>query len=385
MSIKTAIVTSYRGAAPILDSFLRYHLSLGFDHIFLFCDDPEDPGTEIARRYPAVIVVPHDEELRGRWRETPLYRERAEWFETYLDREVQARQVLNVEVAAGMALERGIDWLLHIDADELFHCPGTTVAEHFRRLSEQGCSAIRYVNHEAAPEDPDVVDPFLEVTLFKKHPRLLPGQVYSEEQRRVIGSIPGCPRHFFHFYRNGKSAARVAPGLHPRGVHGFSTAVERQRLYRFQRWLAGKAPFRWLREKGLAPGLRRFLLREGVVRAGGAADPAVLHYPCCTFEVFWEKYRILGRFDDRWFGRTEIRVGGESTHLDSRDVVMQGDMELAEAFYRERFVLRKEDAERLLENGLALRIRGPAELLAAPEPGPHRQISNLEPAPAIPA
>ncbi|HEX7240881.1 MAG TPA: glycosyltransferase family 2 protein, partial [Longimicrobiaceae bacterium] len=344
MSTKTAIVTTYRGAADILDSFLSYHLALGFDHIFLFSDDPEDPGTEIARRHPAVTVVPTDDDLRARWRRTPLYRSRRRWIEKYLYREVMARQMLNVEVAVGMAVERGVDWLLHIDVDELFYSPAATVAEHFREMTEKGFAAVRYMNLEAAPEKADVVDCFREVTLFKVPSHFHPGRTFSQEQRKVMQSIPNCPARLFNYYEIGKSAARVTPGLRPDGVHDFFPEVEHPRLYHVQRWLGERNPFRWLRRRGLAPRLRKLLLREGAAPIAVRATPAILHYPCCTFDVFWQKYRARGRFADRWFGKYDIRAVLGSTHLDSRDVVQQGDPELARKFFRERFVLRKEDA-----------------------------------------
>lgn len=380
MSMKTAIVTTHRGAAPILDAFLRYHLSLRFDHVFLFADDPGDAGTEIARRYPGVTVVPNDEDLHRRWRRTPLYRSRRKWVETYLHREVMVRQTLNVEVAIEMALESGVDWLLHIDADELFHCPETTVAEHFLGLGEKGIAGARYLNFEGVPESPDVADCFREVTLFKVPPRTLPGGTLSVEQRELVKSIPGFPEGFFHFYANGKSAARVAPGLRPAGVHNFTPTVRLQQLYVVQQWLAGGRTVRWLRQKGLVPGLRRVLLREGVFPVALRSTPAILHYPCCTFEVFWDKYRALGQFADSWFGKVDIRSAVGSTHLDSRDVVAQGDREGAKSFYRERFVMQQEDAARLVESGLAVRIHGPSELLARTRPGPPAAAEALLPA-----
>jgi hypothetical protein len=37
------------------------------------------------------------------------------------------------------AVRDGVTWLLHIDADELFHCPESrSVVEHFRELSRDG-------------------------------------------------------------------------------------------------------------------------------------------------------------------------------------------------------------------------------------------------------
>ena len=71
-----------------------------------------------------------------------------------------------------------------------------------------------------------------------------------------------------------------------------------------------------------------------------AADgPTVLHYCSCGLENWREKYRRLGRFGDRWWGRVPIRI---PAHLQSRDVLLEeGGAEegraeegRAEAYYR---------------------------------------------------
>ena len=41
----------------------------------------------------------------------------------FVHEEVQSRQILNAEHALYRAAERGLTWLLHIDADELFYVP----------------------------------------------------------------------------------------------------------------------------------------------------------------------------------------------------------------------------------------------------------------------
>lgn len=320
-SVRTAIVTTHRAPVSLLDAFTKYHLALGFDNIFLFADDPADPARPAAASDSRVVVVPRDAELRRRWQETHTY-QHAGWARAYMEREVMARQTLNVAVAVEMARERHIDWLLHIDADELFHCRHATVAEHFSRLSHLGLASVRYLNHEAVPERPDVVDCFREVTLFKHNPRLLHRPL--PEYESVLEAIPACAGGYFHFYTNGKSAARVTPDLRPDGVHQF-TALPRATV----------------------------------------THPAILHYACCTFEIFWAKYRALGNFGDKWFGATDIRDAIGSTHLDSRDAVGHGDRNLAAAFYQSRFVAREQDAALLIDHGLAARVHEPSAIIAA--------------------
>jgi hypothetical protein len=94
----------------------------------------------------------------------------------------------------------------------------------------------------------------------------------------------------------------------------------------------------------------------------------VLHYTCCGFEQFWRKYRTLGPFADKWFGRIDIRAAvGSSLHLEARDIVATGDREQALAFYRERIAMEdRERCEALIREGLLTRHSGPRLALSAP-------------------
>jgi hypothetical protein len=327
LKTRAAIVTTLRDADPVIDSFIIYHLLIGFDHIFLFFDDPRDPSIAKARKYRNVTVVSHDGVLRRMWKQTRLYAEDQQLRE-FLDREVMARQILNVEVAIGLAMENHLDWLLHIDVDELFYCPGQSVTEHFGSLSVSGIQQINYLNYEAIPERVGIEDYFKEVVLFKKNPQALSGGWFNEAQIDVIRSIEILPDTFFLFYGNGKSAARVTQDLLPAGVHDF--------------WSL--------------PDQKSELLKE----------PVILHYPCCGFEHFWRKYKNLGRFADKWFDEINIAETGNQFHIEARDVVSRNDREIAKDFYEKRVVLS--DAQRiriLVENDLCCFIYEPSTLIAS--------------------
>jgi hypothetical protein len=94
----------------------------------------------------------------------------------------------------------------------------------------------------------------------------------------------------------------------------------------------------------------------------------ILHYACCGFEAFLQKYARLGGFDDRWFGRDDIAAAIGPLHLDSRDAVARGD-EAALDFYRRRIAI--EDpvrAQALVDEGILVRFPQPARLLARLQP-----------------
>lgn len=335
--MSVAIVTTLRGAGPVLESFVRHHLALGFGLLYLFFDDPLDRGLAWAKSVgdSRIVVQERGPALEDAWRRCAQYG----YYSPHVEREVMARQCLNAEVAVQQAQTAGIDWLLHIDADELFHAPGQDAASHFAFLSSAGIERAVYPNLEALPESEDIDDYFREVTLFKTNRNLLPGGRLSPAQERLVREVVRWPSGGFNFYSNGKSAARVRPGLVPDGVHRFHKT-------RFPR-----------------PGQERVAAAPPPVERV-IADARILHYACCGFDAFCEKYRILGPFADRWFGRVDIRDSIGDFHLQARDVVAAGDVERARAFYRQRAMLDdRATIDALLEAGLLARIDGPANML----------------------
>ena len=332
MHSRVAIVTTLRNTGrAVLDSFIRYHVQLGFAHLYLFFDDPEDDAIPSAGRHTAVSVIRNDERLRERWRSTRCFALRGHDLSPkhgVVDGDlVMLRQQMNVEIAVQLGLEQRMDWLLHIDADELFYCARQPIAQHFQSLVDRGIACVSYCNHEAVPEKVDMEDFFREATLFKRNRDAWPEVKLDPRQRALFRSASQLDKGFFRFYANGKSAARLSPDLSARGVHDFS-------------------------------------IPEGARRTRENEDPVILHYPCCGFQHFWNKYRTLGRFADLWDNQHSIRDAIGSFHLESRDIVMQGVPAAARAFYERRMVLQDHQViDCLIDAGLALRIDGPANML----------------------
>jgi hypothetical protein len=322
---RAAIVSTLRNAGAVVDSFIAYHSAIGFAHFFLYFDDPKDPDLHRLAALPNVTAIPHDATLREAWKRLPQYPNQSPFLET----EVMSRQVLNAEHAIGLARALGLDWLLHIDLDELFYLPSGTLGAHFARLEQQGMEAVNYLNYEAVPEKLDVGDYFREVDLFKIQPTLLRG--VTAAAFAFAHTVPQMLPSIFHFYGTGKSAMNLsAPEMRPFGVHFFERAG---------------APYRAIQD------LSGF----------------ILHYPCCGFEHFWTKYATLGRFGDRWWGRDDIK-SLVPVHLESRDVVCSGDRAAAREFYRRRFAI--EDAatvNTLLRHNLLTRFTQPRRILQKAE------------------
>ena len=166
-----------RDNASSLDSFICYNLALGFSMLFLYADDPEDEAVVVARRYPAdrVLLRTHDATLREEWRRLPSWGR----LQLYAATEVQARQMLNAEHAMQRSLALGLDFLLHVDSDELLYFPraaagaggaAAALGAHLRELAARGALQFTYRNLEAVPEAEECADALRAVSLFKQHP-----------------------------------------------------------------------------------------------------------------------------------------------------------------------------------------------------------------------
>lgn len=56
--MKTAICTCIKDEQAYLKEWLDYHLSLGFDHIYLYEDDGSKPHNDIVKDYNNVTLLP---------------------------------------------------------------------------------------------------------------------------------------------------------------------------------------------------------------------------------------------------------------------------------------------------------------------------------------
>lgn len=315
--MKIAIVTTVRAANNLLESFLDYHLSIGFDRIYLFFDDPKE-YTEQFNMEGKICLIKSDGHLFKKWQESKLYPR----LQNFISDDVMTRQLLNASVAIDMALDDQVEWLLHIDIDELFfYQNGKGVRPHFLDLSNRKADFVTYVNHEAIPEKLMIDNCFLEVSLFKRNVKDL-----TDVQKNAIFN-DDCFRNgteYFNFYMGGKAAARVQPGVIPDGVHDFTFEATKALLSHDTVY------------SQLNP-----------VRVS-YSDPCILHFPCCGFNNFWSKYKLLGNFSDQWFGVYEIS-SILPKHVQSRDVVLRGDVQAAKRFYEENFVKKFVDKRDVYE------------------------------------
>jgi len=237
-----SIVSTFNGAfSPSFASWLIYYQHIGVSHFYLFCEHASQTDfQEFERSVGDFLATPKAHLLTVKlvWKggkissigritkkSARLYCENPEicervvkegwltgWFDLRCNGELFVRQSLNMEEAIVMALEDNVQWLAHIDGDELIY-PGFVEGEEtldFRKALgkiDESVDSLLLVNWEGVPETPGGAESniFEEITLFKKH------HTDTKSARPFLT------------YANGKSVARVAPGLRSNGAHRFTT------------------------------------------------------------------------------------------------------------------------------------------------------------------
>lgn len=337
--VGVAIVTTLRAACAYLDNFVRYHLATGFTHLYLFLDDPDEAIPVGLRSEPRVTLIPRDDALESRWRQIALEHELLGFAYAWRDREVMARQLLNVKVAIDLARIARNRWLLSIDVDELFYTAGCSVVEHFRKVDALGLRQVHYANHELVPQLWQPSDIVREETLFK----LSPASISDDQLRWFLNRFPRQPR-YFNYYHWGKAAARLDANLLPgMTVHEFT--IPGQSLPSLS--------------EAFRPSTR--VHQQPVLHT----DPCILHYTIAGFDEFVRKYRVLGQFPDRWFGDGVDIQSALPFHVAARDAVAAEDTEAAAEFFRSNVLFSPSEIAELLEHGICRHFPQPARVLDA--------------------
>jgi hypothetical protein len=328
MKLKAAITTTLINGQDVVHSFVKYHLSIGFDHIYLFFDDVNDKSIGLIEKINGVTAIRHDEDLKQLWERTSVFQANKH-LHSYIYREAMARQTLNMEVACTMARQNNIDWMVHIDIDELFFSPNESIHRHFRKLERNNVYHWQYMNYEGVPEALDIKNFFRDVTLFKKHPN-----DFTVTQRIKAKKKFSTPKGLFNYYNIGKMGAAVRK-IHTPGIHQFGLNIGKRTL---------RADWFWYMNK-----IQTFVNSNLFKKPG---EPIILHYPVCGFDHFWSKYVTLGKFEDTWFGFQPIF----EFHRNARDVVGTGNREEAKRFFEKHVMIEQERLETLLRDGFLCRI-----------------------------
>lgn len=195
---KIAVVSMVKAPLHELKLFVHYHLNIGIDEIILFFDDPEDPALELFPRFPQVTTIACSADY---W--SNITGERPDIFST--------RQIINVNEGVRNATEKGCNWVVQIDSDELIR-PSTGIK---RALENCNADVLRFKVMEAVSERINYDNIFI-ATLFKNEP---------SDAKIKAAKMLGCSQAFFkdEYFRGhtaSKMAVKLSQKIQKHGVHG---------------------------------------------------------------------------------------------------------------------------------------------------------------------
>ncbi|CAK0851935.1 unnamed protein product [Prorocentrum cordatum] len=342
---RAALVSTLRDVGDQLLVWAEWFRIIGFAHLFLYFDDPVEDASAIEEAlgiYSAefLSVVCSGPGLRSEWRSLRSWGDLAEFADDRM-----CRQLLNIAhcvrrcTLAAPGSPEAVDWLFHLDHDELFVPPAHGLQAHLRHLEEGRCELCLYENFEAVPED-HTLAPFLDVTLFKVPAGRVPKTPLGERgmQRWARRTQAGT---YFLYYDNGKSAARVrrdGEPFAPRSVH----LLVRDATGEVERLRGCGAAWSTYPESELLTMDLGFVRPQSDEVVAGAK---VLHYPATHHDRLFRKYDHLKDFP-------AVRFGGgivvpPSFHLEARDCYV-------------RHLPDGEEAQRRQLRELTRRKRGPS-------------------------
>jgi len=239
-NLRVGLVSTVYGAASFLESWLRHHFQLGVAHIVLVFDHLEEAEEKAAAERIGSLFPPDrltlwsgQRLMEEDWGSLPAGAELGDLYQLARTGPssygIPARQALNASVAlqaarTGQLGGAPLDWMLHLDHDELLYLEGcgrggSSLVEHFSAAQSAGFKLLRYLNHELLL--PHTAGSPLE---FKLNPRLAVAQLGASRWAELVARLEmsrSDPRSYFNGYVNGKSAVAVSAAAGAAGVHSW--------------------------------------------------------------------------------------------------------------------------------------------------------------------
>ncbi|XP_059458690.1 glycosyltransferase-like KOBITO 1 [Corylus avellana] len=218
---KICITTSTSAGLDQILPWMFYHKVIGVSTFLLFVEGKaaSPDVSKVLESIPGVKVIYRTKELEEQQAKSRIWNET--WLSSFFYKpcnyELFVKQSLNMEMAIVMARDAGMEWIIHLDTDELLHPAGAREYSLRQLLLDVpgNVDMVIFPNYESSVEREDVKEPFSEVSMFKRNYDHLPKDTYFGMYKE---STRGNPNYFLT-YGNGKSAARIQDHLRPNGAH----------------------------------------------------------------------------------------------------------------------------------------------------------------------
>lgn len=275
---KNSICIAVTLRAPLgqIKSFVNYHLNIGVDHIFLFFDSPNDKTIRFFKKNKRVSC------FSGRGNGIVA---------------IEDRQRKNANDALKIAREMNLEWIAHLDIDELI-LTRLKLKDLLGKVSAK-VDYVRLATLESVPEKMSYKDPFKEITLFKNN-------------------FHKISKKYFKGHACGKSIVRTSARFDCIGIHRPSI-------------VHGKLNSRYV-----------------------LFNARLLHYFCCNYDDWKRKW--IWRIDGS--GRAKDMQPRENKYLEEfRKVYNQKDENKLREFYKKQYFISDIKKRLYTALGILLRIK----------------------------
>lgn len=171
LAIATTTSVDLLGIRQELLPWMQYHTELGVTKFYILYDGSDPAAVEALSSIRHCEVI-HIHEPWASAMDRALYsaylNATITWAGGVGNYELMCKQGFCEQEALQRARDAGLDWLMHLDPDELFH-PGGHAASITAELSLQPAHvpAVRFLNFEGQPEFGNMQNRYEQVTLFR--------------------------------------------------------------------------------------------------------------------------------------------------------------------------------------------------------------------------
>jgi hypothetical protein len=197
--MKLGIITLQRQPPDPL-SWIRYHVEVGIKSFYMWLEDSDALKPQL-EAYAAKLTREGKGPVHMHAELASAFNRSAE--DNYSD--LQSRQQAFINRMIAQARQDKVDWVFHVDDDELLHPRSSSTWPEVLKKVDASCDSVHMKNWEGySPEQPS-------------------GSWITDKN---VQYMPGDCAHFFAAYANGKSASRTKEGQQAWGPHHFTGGKE---------------------------------------------------------------------------------------------------------------------------------------------------------------
>ncbi len=216
--MKIALVMTVKNEARLLRQNLLYHLGIGIDRVFVYFDQTTDDGKETIEDLKNVVA---QNSISSRKYQDKEFLKK---FWENADEHHTARQCLNTYDAIQQCKQRGIDWLISLDADELFiteNAGEQPLTAFFNESITKSYDIVQLPTLEVVNKKMAYTNVMAEETLFKKQKRFK--SKFDQLYRKVFNPYTKeyTTTSYWLGHTMGKAAINVDREIIPYNVHRY--------------------------------------------------------------------------------------------------------------------------------------------------------------------